>query len=106
MAGGDCIEPLLPARVAPTESSRPGSDDCANRPRGSGLADRYDAVCLGTASTPGRSVAVALSISGPGRLAGASGLSVHAPVRSATSAGTTTTAPRIATAANSNAVED
>src|SRR5215510_5107866 len=79
MAGGDG-----------TELPLPGSDDSAFPPRGSGLADGCDAVCPGTASTPGRSFARALSMLGAGSLASTSGLSLHAPVPRAMSAGTTT----------------
>jgi len=105
MAGGDDIEPPLPPRVAATESSRPGSDDSANRPRGSGLA-RSDAVSLGTAPTLGRSFAFALSISGAGSLARSSGLAIHAAVPSAMRTGTTTTLPITAITVHSDAVQE
>jgi hypothetical protein len=104
MAGGDGIEPPLPARVAATESSRPGSDDSANRPRDSGLADRCDAVCPGTVPTLERSFA--LSISGPGSLVCTSGLPTRAAVPSAMSAGTTTTTPSTAISVNSDTAQE
>jgi hypothetical protein len=106
MARGDGIEPPLPPLVAATESSRPGSDDSANRPRGSGSADRRDAVSLGTAPTLGRSFALALSMSGPGSLAGTSGWAIHSVVPSAMSAGTTTTTPSPAIVVQSDTVQE